>query len=67
MEDVAKNRRPNFTPAEIELLEEEAKLKDSILFGKFSGPSSALVQQAAWKSIAEKITVVGMRRSVEDL
>jgi hypothetical protein len=43
MEDVANNRRPKFTPAEIDLLEEEAKLKDSILFGKFSGPSSALV------------------------
>lgn len=54
MEDLASDCKPNFMSAEIEVLIEEAKLKESILFGKYSGRSAAVFHQAAWETIAKK-------------
>jgi hypothetical protein len=54
MEDFASDCKLNFMSAEIEVLIEEAKQKESILFGKYSDRSSAVFRQAAWETIAKK-------------
>jgi hypothetical protein len=67
MEDLASDHKPNFTSAKIEVIIEEVKLKEPILFGKYLGRSSAVFCQAAWEIIVKKVTAVGMGRSVKEV